>query len=80
MGMPSSKADCLRQIEGRQKSIANYQGFIAQLQAQLKSIKGSDPQNFRGGLRTRIASYKGLIAHEKAELAKLKLHMKTLKS
>lgn len=80
MGMPSTKAECLRRIQGCLDTIASYQGFLAQQQAKLKSIKGADTQNFRGLYRHNIAEYKNLIAQKKAEIAKLKLHMKTLKT
>jgi hypothetical protein len=73
MGSPSTKADCDRQIAGKQNRIAFLQGQMASYKQSI-ALNGKNPATVAS-----IESCKGEIARCKAEIAELRALKKTLK-
>ena len=77
MGQPTKRADILKAIDGKTRTLGYRQDSLARLQSQLANEKARDAK-YRN--KSHIANLQSQIKSSKAEIARIKSEISALKA
>lgn len=76
---PQTKAEILKAIEAKYRSLQTYEGHARTAQAGIASLTKTSSAYQKSYYKTNLANAKGNIARCKAEIAALKVRLKQAK-